>query len=414
MIVSSPDDVPGNKTGADKNSSNRWVCFLLLVLSVAFVGCGCEPAQRFVYHPPEQNDDGLVVGSLEDVTIDPEPLNKAIDDIHCGKYGEIHSLLLFKDGRLVFEEYFPGHRYQWDGANHHGEWTNWDKSMMHDVKSVSKSVVAMCVGIAIDQGFIESADQSVFEYLPDHQRSRTAAKEKITIEHLLTMTSGLQWNEWQVLLSSAANDIIGISFQDLDPITYILEKPLVHEPGTTFTYSGGNTLILGEIIKNASGMGLDRFAQTFLFDPLGIDASDWGYPYKEVVIDAGGGLEIKPRDMLKIGVTTLNGGVFNGRQILSEQWIAKCTTPYANNTEIDIPGHASGEHGYAYSWWLKSYRLSGRDIDMYNAVGWGGQQIVVIPELNAVVTFTGGNYASNVKVFGLVEKYILPAIDSGN
>ena len=390
-----------------KNSISKHTISIILVLSLLLVGCECKPALQYSYHPPEYSNDGFEVGSLEEVNIDSVLLKKAVDRINCGKYDEVHSMLIFKDSKLVFEEYFQGHRYKWDGENHHGEWTSWDKSTPHGVKSVSKSITSIGVGIAIDKGFIESVDQSIFDYLPDHQHLKTSGKEKITIEHLLTMTSGLEWAD----LGNESNDIVGIWYQDKDPITFILEKPLIHNPGTTFNYSGGNTIILGEIIKNASHMELDKFSEEYIFKPLEIDSSNWPLRFENGVIEAGGGLEMTARDMLKIGVTCLNNGVFNDTQIISKQWIEKSNTPYSNNTNINIQGHSSGSHDYSYSWWLKSYTKSGEEINMYHAVGWGGQEIIILPELNTVVVFTGGNYIHNVKTIEILEEYILPAIN---
>ncbi len=285
-----------------KNLVSEYTISIILVISLIFTGCKCCPSKQYSYDPPEHISDGFEVGSLEEVNIDSVLLKKAVDKINCGKYDEVHSMILFKENKLVFEEYFQGHRYKWDGANHQGEWISWDRSTLHDVKSVSKSITSICVGIAIDKGFIESVYQSIFDYLPDHQHLKTSDKEKISIEHLLTMTSGLEWDEWGASLSSKTNDIVGIWFQDKDPITFILEKPLVNNPRTTFTYSGGNTVILGEIIKNASNMELDKFSEEYLFKPLKIDSSYWGARYNNGVIEAGGGLEITPRDMAKIGV----------------------------------------------------------------------------------------------------------------
>jgi CubicO group peptidase (beta-lactamase class C family) len=158
-------------------------------------------------------------------------------------------------------------------------------------------------------------------------------------------------------------------------------------------------------------MELDKFSEKYLFRPLEIDSSSWAVRYNNGVIEAGGGLEIKPRDMVKIGGLYLNNRIFNNGQIISKQWIEKCITPYSNNMNIDIPGHESGSHGYSYSWWLKSYSKSGEEINMYKAVGWGGQEIVILQELNTVVVFTGGNYIPNVKVSEILENYILPAIN---
>ena len=393
-----------------KNIIPEYIISIILVFSLLFVGCNCEPTVKYYYHPPEYINDGFEVGSLEDVNIDSVLLKKAVDKINCGKYDEVHAMIIFKDSKLVFEEYFQGHRYKWDAANHHGERISWDKSTLHGIKSVSKSIASTCIGIAIDKGFIKSVHQSIFDYLPNHQHLKVGGKEKITIEHLLTMTSGLEWHEWGVPLSSASNDIVGIWFQDKDPITFILEKLRINNPGTTFTYSGGNTAILGEIIKNATNMELDKFCEEYLFRPLEIDSANWALRYNNEVIEAGGGLDMTPRDMVKIGVLYLNNGIFNNMQIISKQWIEKCTTPYSNNMNIDIPGHDSGIHGYSYSWWLKSFSKSGEEINMYKAVGWGGQEIIILPELNTVVAFTGGNYIPIVKVSEILENYILPAI----
>ena len=390
-----------------KKSISEYSISIILVLALILVGCDCKPTVQYSYHPPEYINDGFAVGSLEDVKIDSVLLKKAVDKINCGKYDEVHSMIIFKDSKLVFEEYFQGHRYKWDGKNHHGEWTNWDKSTLHGVKSVSKSITSLCIGIAIDKGFIKSVDQSIFDYLPNHKHLNTNDKEKITIEHLLTMTSGLEWAD----LGNTSNDIVGIWYQDKDPITFILEKPLIHNPGTTFNYSGGNTIILGEIIKNASNMELDEFSKENIFKPLEIDSSNWSLRFDNGVIEAGGGLEMTPRDMVKIGVTYLNNGIYNDTQIISKQWIEKSSTSYSNNTNINISGHDSGSHDYSYSWWLKSHSKSGEEINLYHAVGWGGQEIIILPKLNTVVVFTGGNYIPNVKAIEILEEYILPAIN---
>jgi CubicO group peptidase (beta-lactamase class C family) len=246
--------------------------------------------------------------------------------------------------------------------------------------------------------------------LPDHQHLGTDGKDKITIEHLLTMTSGLEWDEWHAPLSSAKNDIVGVWFQDKDPVSFILERPLVEAPGTSFTYSGGNMIVLGEIIRNASKMDIDEFSIKYLFEPLEVDSSYWELRFENGVIETGGSLTITPRDMAKIGVTFLNGGVWNGKQIISEQWVEKSATSFPGNRGINIPGEASGRNGYSYSWWIKKFSVSGNKINMYSAGGWGGQHIMVLPEINTVVVFTGGNYVTKRPPFKILEKYILPAI----
>lgn len=393
-----------------KISDLRKIILVLFTLSIINAGCTVETSSQYNYRIPEKINDSFEVGSLEEVNVDPRYIVDAVNEIHKGKYKEVHSMLIYKDGKLVFEEYFPGHVYQWDAPYHHGKLVQWDNTMLHGAKSVTKSITSTCIGIAVDQGFIESVHQSIFEYLPEHQHLKNDGKDKITIEHLLTMTSGLKWDEWGAPLSSSSNDIVGLWFQDKDPVTSILERPLVNEPGTSFTYSGGNMIVLGEILKNATNTPIDTFSRKYLFEPLDIDSSNWALRFEGGVIEAAGGLELTPRDMAKIGVTFLNKGKWDGKRIVSEQWVEKSAAPYKRNLGINIPGVGSGKNGYSYSWWIKTYLIAGKKIDLYNAGGWGGQEIIVIPELNTVVVFTGGNYQSRVKVFNILEKNIIPAI----
>jgi CubicO group peptidase (beta-lactamase class C family) len=387
--------------------------FALIAIVAVLIGVGVylaislsEPSIPYTYQPPENINDGLDVGTLDEVSIDSELIEKAVNDINRGKYREVHSILIFKDDKLVLEEYFEGHEYQWDAPDHHGELVAWNSSMLHEIMSDTKSITSICIGIAIDKGFIESVHQSIFDYLPEHQHLNTGGKDKITIEHLLTMTSGLEWDEWSAPLSSADNDAVGIWFSDKDPISFILERPLVDEPGTSFTYNGGNQIVLGEIIKYATNMTIDEFSGKYLFEPLGTDSFDWWEQFENGVFEAAGGLKMTPRDMVKIGVTFLNSGIWNGEQIISEQWVEKSATPYADNEGIDVPGTDKRNVGYSYTWWTKEYPES----DMFYAGGWGGQNIFVFPELNVVVVTTGGTYTSSTRIMSLLERYIIPAL----
>jgi len=383
--------------------------FLISILSLLLLSISCqsEPSTPYNYQQPENINDGFAVGTLEGANIDANLIAKAVNDINRGKYKEVHSMLIFKDGKLVLEEYFIGHKYQWDAPNHHGELVAWDGTMEHVIHSDTKSVTSACIGIAIDKGFIESVHQSIFDFLPEHQHLNTDGKDKITIEHLVTMTSGLEWDEWSAPLSSAKNDIVGIWVSDKDPITFILGRPLVYEPGTRFNYAGGNMIILGEIIKYATGMAIDEFSEKYLFEPLGIYSFNWSLQFENGVFEAAGGLRMTPRDMAKFGVTFLNSGVWNGQRIISERWVEKSATAFAGNKGINVPGTDQGNVGYSYSWWIKEYPES----NLFYAGGWGGQKINVFPELNTVVVFTGGNYTSKTYTMTILERYIIPALN---
>jgi CubicO group peptidase (beta-lactamase class C family) len=395
--------------------------FLFIGITAVLIGVGIylaitlsKPSVPYTYQPPENINDGLDVGTLDEVSIDSELIEKAVNDINRGKYREVHSILILKDGKLVLEEYFEGYKYQWDAPSHHGELVTWNRSMPHAIHSVTKSITSACIGIAIDRGFIESVHESIFDYLPEQQHLNTDGKDEITIEHLLTMTPGLEWMEWNAPYSSRDNPIIEIWFQDEEqnkhPFTFVLEGSLIDEPGTSFRYFGGNQIVLGGIIENTTAMDIDEFSEEYLFEPLGIDSFDWWLRYPSGVIEAAGGLKMTPRDMAKIGVTYLNNGVWNGERIVSEEWVEKSATSYGDNKGIDVPGTDQRNVGYSYSWWIKTFANSDEEIDMFCAVGWGGQNICVFPDLNAVVVFTGGTYTRTVKTFTLLDRCIIPAM----
>jgi len=390
-------------------SFNMKTIFLILIVSILNVSCGSDSSGKYTYHRPENTNDGINVGSLNEVNIDSALLFKAMNKIHKNNK-EVHSMLIYKDNKLVFEEYFIGHKYKWDDPNHFGEEVSWKKSLPHQLMSVTKSITSACIGIAIDSGFIKSVHQSIFDYLPDYQHLNKDGKQKITIEHLLTMTSGLEWDEWASAYGSSNNDLIRLWTNCIDPIACILERQLISEPGTSFTYSGGNMIVLGEVLKNATNISIDKFSQMYLFEPLGIDSSEWVDRFENGVIYAGGGIKITPRDMLKIGVTYLNNGVWNGKEIISKQWINKSANSFPCNKGINIPGEDSGLNGYSYSWWINQFSFSGEKIDVYFALGWGGQRIMVIPEINTVIVLTAGNYVSEVNQFKVLQKYVIPAI----
>lgn len=349
----------------------KTLLFNIAFLSLLVYSCDMSnTSAQYGYQYPDTLSDGFKAGSLEEVNINTELIEEAVNLIYSGKYSEVHSMLIYKDGKLVLEEYFPGHEYQWDGPYHLGEWTNWDREMDHHLMSSTKSVTSALIGIAIDQGFIKSVHQSIFDYLPEHRFLATGGKEAITIEHLLTMTSGLKWREWSAPYSSYDNPCIGIWVADTDPISFILGMPLVDRPGTSYNYSTGNMVVLGEIIKNATSLGIDRFSEKYLFEPLGIDSADWALQYENGV-DANN-LRLTPRAMAKIGATFTSNGLWNGNRIVSEEWVEKSAKPYPGNQGINIPGEPSGRLGYSYSWWTKVYSARGERVHMYAAGGFGG------------------------------------------
>lgn len=380
----------------------------LFILACIFISCN-NYSPKYIYHQPVDINDGLKIGTLEKANLDTAMIATAVDKLQGGKFGEVHSMLIYKDNFLVLEEYFQGHKFKWDGPNYHGELVNWTKDMPHSMMSCTKSYTSVCIGIAIDQGFIKDVHQSIFDYLPNHQKFKTDNREYITIEHLITMTSGLAWDEWSASHGTAANDIDRLYFECEDPVACVLEKPWWAEPGQKFTYNGGGMVILAEILKNASNLNIHEFSMKYLFEPLAIDSIQWGQ-FENGMYDSAGMLFLNSRDMLKLGITYLNNGEWNGTRIISSVWVENSSKPFNNNVNINIPGEDSGKNGYGYTWWTSKFNRNGNEVKMYRAGGWGGQEIMVFPELNMVIVFTGGNYNTKTSLYKLLEKFILPAI----
>ncbi len=379
--------------------------FLCAVIALSLLSCKTEISGQYHYNTPEQMADGLSVANIELTDLDTVVLFKALERIKRGKYPEVHSLLVYKDDNLILEEYFPGHDYDWEQPKFWGPEVNWDKDRLHNIMSDTKSITSVLIGLAIDRGFIKSEQEYVFNYLPEYIRFKKDGREDIRIVDLLTMTSGLEGNEWTSSYKNLENPIVKLWLVE-DPIQAILDRPMVAKPGTHFSYWGGNNILLGEILKNASGMEVQDFAEQYLFEPLSIKQYEWT-KINDGPQDAAGGLELRPRDMMKIGVLFLNKGQWAGQQVLSRDWVEKSSIPYGQLKGIKVPG-AKWSHGYAYSWWTNSYDES--DIAIYFASGWGGQNIFVLPSSNMVVVFTGGNYTKAPSPRKIMDKYIVPSI----
>ena len=383
----------------------------VLILICFFASCNSTNNHSYTYQSPEKTGDDIEVGTLEEVNLDTSRIIRAVERIQNGRFGEVHSMLIYKDGKLVLEEYFPGHKYQWDAPGHHAELVDWNRDSLHHAHSVSKSITSLCVGIAIDKRFINSVHDSIFDYLPDYQHLKTEENKHITIEHLLTMTSGLQWAEWNAPLSSMKNDQIAIWFHEKGPVDFVLRRPMVAPPGKHFTYSGGNIELLGVIVANATKMAFEDFSEKYLFEPLGIDSAYWHLIYPTGEVSGAGGLRATPREMIKIGIMMLNDGIWKGEQIIPKNWVEKSRYPFPGINGINVPGEDLKDMGYSYTWWTKKINHRGRKIDWYSANGWGGQKIIALPELSVVIVFTGARYNGKVKEYRIFERYILPAFE---
>ncbi len=375
---------------------------LLLLAVTTWLTCSssADPSGlRYAYRVPPQVDDGWETASVASVDMDAGPLIRLMDTLLEAEDHRIHGVLVVKDGKLVFEEYFAGYKFS---LAQQGEYIVFDRDTLHNLASVTKSVTSALVGIALDRGSIASLNERAFTYLPEYADLSGGGKDEITLEHLITMTSGLQWDEETYWYPDPRNDIVQLFLVD-DPIRFVLGKPLVAEPGTQFHYSGGCTNVLGEIVSKATLTGLDDFSEQFLFTPLGVTDFEWQYLPGGVVF-ASGDLRLRPRDMAKLGSMYLSRGTWKEARVLSQDWIDVSTRRH-------IPLDWGWTDGYGYGWWTQSYQVAERAVETFFAAGWGGQQISVVPELDMVVVFTGGGYYEDplLSPDEMMRDYVLPA-----
>lgn len=349
------------------------------------------------YTTPTAIDDGWACSDLESAGLDRNQIEKLLKRISSGKYDDLHGFLLIKDGTLVVEEYF-GDRGRVRGPSLRGVFGG----KIHHLGSTTKSVTSLLIGIAIDRGFIENVDVPVFDFFPEYRELKNAGKDRILLRHLLTMTAGLEWEQFRYGWSDPRNDAAQMWRVD-DVIEYTLAKPVVAEPGKKFEYSNGISTLLGAVIKNATGSEADEFAEEYVFRQLGVSDFEWTR-YPDGSIETDGGLALTPRDLAKIGQLFLDGGLWRGERVVSREWTSEST-----RTHFKFRGSAGG---YGFKWQQMELEYRGETVDYYFMPGYGGNLLAVIPRFDMVVVFTGANYDWNVRSVSnrLLEDHLLSAV----
>ena len=343
------------------------------------------PERGYTYQQPEATDDGWETASLKDKDIDSEKIYEMMHTILSGNDKNIHSILLIKNGKLVLEEYFYGY----------------NKEKVHYLASVSKSITSILIGIAIDQKFMANVKTKAYTFFPEYNGTRWIdQKYPITLQHVLTMAAGLDWNSTKYSRRDPRHTTHQM-YDSGDPIGFVLTQNLIETPGEKFYYNSGLTILLGGIVKNTSGLYIDEFAGQYLFAPLGITDFHWD-KFPDGNIQTDGGLRLRPRDMAKIGYMMMQNGKWKNRQIVSEEWVAESTKRHIN---------ARGT-GYGYQWWIGKTMMNTHAMDVLFASGHGGQKIFIIPELDLVAVFTSRvfNSKGHSGPEGFLLKYIIPSI----
>lgn len=346
-------------------------------------------------------NDGWQIDKPENVGLNGERLC-GIEARLKATNANVHAVVVIRHGKLVFEQYFTGYDYPWGLPD--GQFT-FDAITKHDMRSVSKSVTSLLMGIAIDRKFIANVDEPVVKFFPEFATLKTPRWDSITLRNLLTMSSGIRWDE-NLPWTDPKNDEPHLG-KDLDPIRYVLSKPIASPPDTIWNYNGGGTDLLGNIIERTSGKPFDVFAREALFQPLGI--TDWEWKtYQNGKVSPAAGLRLRPRDAAKIGQLVLNRGIWGGQQIVPAAWIAQSTAP-----RFQAIGFFGGLFFYGYQWWLGRTLAGDKEVTWIAAAGLGGQRVIVIPDLDLVVITTAGLYASPRQgnaALDILYSYVIPSV----
>ncbi|OEY71101.1 serine hydrolase [Rheinheimera salexigens] len=338
--------------------------------------------------------------SLEAEGIAVLPITRFVEEIKSGKYGMVDHFLLIRNGRVVVDERFTRNyeavaakvrpeeriglnrrdpKYDYENVDYHPYYKG---SELHTLQSVSKSVTSLALGIAIDNGYIKGVSAPVLPFFAAYEFDRSDPRRAaMTVEDLLTMRSGIEWEPDGSFQDPKTSTV---SLENAEEwVQFILDHPMDTEPGTSFEYNDGASVLLGKIIGTATGQRLDKWTEERLFDPIGIENYYWkATPDGE--IDSMGGLYLSAHDLARIGLLVLHQGMWAGDRVVSENWIRQSTSPHVVDT---APNDDDDNRVYGYQWWLpNSNTARPRAIA---ATGFGGQRLTVIPELDLIIVFTG-------------------------
>lgn len=348
-----------------------------------------QQVKTWTYQSPPLISDGWKVGTMHTEAVNSKPLHDLFENILKGNYHGLDALLVARNGKLLLEEYF-----------YLG-----DRERIHSIQSCTKSVTSLLIGMAHDDGLIQNLDAPLTTFFPTYNDSTKRKIPLPTLRNALTMSAGLDWRE-DIPYTDPKNDAVLMN-RSKDMYQYVLSKNLdeKNKPGKKFEYNSGLSILLGGILSNVAGKPADKYAEQTLFKGLGIKTFTWTSLNNQ--IHTGGGLYLRPRDMLKIGQLVLDKGKWNGKQIVSTSWIAE-------STAFTLPiNESSSDWGYGYQWWRGVFRAKNKVFPVIYAAGYGGQVLYIVPDLNLVMLTLHHNPSdvngSHSLTWKEMEKFILPA-----
>jgi CubicO group peptidase (beta-lactamase class C family) len=322
--------------------------------------------------------------------MDRAPLDALDRELASGNHGYVDGMLVIRHARVVFEKSYDhsaDYARLFVGKGEPGIYNYYDPSWhpytkgsrLHTMQSVSKSVTSALVGIAIRRGEMVGVGARVMPHFSAFEVPPDSRRDRMTLADVLTMRTGIRWDEESTEYTDPANNCAVMEGKE-DWVRYVLEQPMAAEPGTAFVYNSGATELLSYLIGKTTGKPADDYAKEHLFGPLGIDFY-WKRTPKGLA-DTEGGLYLTPRDLAKIGYLYLKDGVWAGKRILPEGWVRASTTSKTATNEKGI--------GYGYQWWVMPRNAEQRH-EAFLAWGYGGQLLLVVPELDLIAVFTGWN-----------------------
>ena len=402
------------ETKAPRTKVTRGCCVLaMLLMTAVFATVAAEQETPAAKEWP--------VSAPSAVGLDAAALEALDADLASGKYGLVDSMLVIRCGRQAFERSYThdydkiyGERARKTGPlNHdlHGPYNYFSTqfhpyykhSDLHTMQSVSKTFTSITMGVAMQRGdFRVDLDVPILRYFDGYKIANLDdRKRRITLRNLLTMSSGLEWHE--DLAYDDPKNSADVMEATSDWVQYVIDQKMVSEPGTVFVYSSGGTELLAYIFKKVTGRNVDEYAGEYLFQPLGMH-----YFWKHTPMglpDTEGGLYVASRDLARIGSLFLQGGVWEGKQIVPADWIKQSVAPAIST--------GRGGWKYGFQWWLVPYGKAGEKL-AWSARGFGGQQLILVPDYDLIVVFTGWD------ILPSSEKYkhdqlerILAAVDTG-
>lgn len=389
---------------------------LLLAIFLVVFTQASRPATAQAHNRTDWPTHGWSKEKPANLGLDEKILTAFDADLASGKYTLVDSFAVYRCGKLAFEKHYPHDYAQIYGkearkigplnAHMTGPYNYFDPDWhpyyhgteLHTMQSVSKTVTSVILGIAITRGdFKSSLDTPLLKYFDVAKvKNVDDRKRRITLKHVLTMTTGLDWNE-EVAYDDPKNDA-NLMEATQDWVQFVIDKPMAKEPGAIFNYSSGASELLAYIFQKETGQDIEKYGEQYLFTPLGMEHY-WKRSPRELV-DTEGGLFLNNRDLAKIGYLYLHDGMWEGKPVISKDWVKDSFTPF-----ID----AEGDFKYGYQWWLLPQTGGGY---IWMARGFGGQRLMVFPEKDLIAVFTGWTILGDPAPDQEFLRRLLPAVQN--